>query len=118
MESNIESVVQSNLDAYNQRDIDGFMASISGEIELYGYGNPEPSLAGAAAVRDFYLQLFENSPGLKSTILSRIVIGNKVIDHESITGRNGSDELVELVLIYEVENQQIVRITVIRPGHN
>ena len=41
-------------------------------------------------------------------------IGNKVIDHESIVGRNGSDEVIELVLIYEVNERKITKITVIK----
>jgi hypothetical protein len=43
-----------------------------------------------------------------------MVIGNKVIDHESIVGRNGVVEPIELVLIYEIQNNKILKITVIR----
>ena len=85
--TDVEGVVQSNLDAYNQRDIDQFMAVVSDEISLFTFGESQPSLVGKKAIRDFYATLFENSPELHSIILSRIVIGNKVIDHESITGR-------------------------------
>ena len=113
--TDVEGVVQSNLDAYNQRDIDQFMAVVSDEISLFTFGESHPSLVGKEAIRDFYAALFENSPDLHSIILSRLVIGNKVIDHESITGRNGSSDVVELVLIYEVEQDAIVRITVMRP---
>ncbi len=114
MLSNIEEIVQSNLDAYNLRDIDAFMASVATDIELFSLGEAQPSLSGHQAMRDFYQTLFENSPTLNSTIIKRIVIGNKVIDHESISGRNGSESLTELVLVYEVEKDKITRITVIR----
>lgn len=109
-----EQVVQENLDFYNQRNIDGFMTSFSNDITMYNLGNSTPTVVGRDQVRKVYTQLFERSPKLHSTILKRIVMGNKVIDHESITGRNGNPEALELVLIYEVKNQKINTITVIR----
>lgn len=109
-----EQIVQENLDFYNNLNIDGFMTSFSEDINIYNLGQSEPTVVGKADVRKVYTKLFENSPKLHSTILKRIVIGNKVIDHESITGRNGNAEVLELVLIYEVENDKINKITVIR----
>ena len=109
-----EQIVQENLDFYNNRDIDGFMSSFSDDIKMYNHGDSKPTVVGKNKVRKVYTQLFEKSPKLHSTILKRIVIGNKIIDHESITGRNGNKEILELVLIYEVTNQKINRISVIR----
>ena len=109
-----EQVVQENLDFYNNRNIDGFMTSFSEDIKMYNLADPKPTVVGRKEVRSVYTNLFKKSPKLHSTILKRIVIGNKVIDHESITGRNGNADVLELVLIYEVKNQKIYRITVIR----
>ena len=107
-------VVQNNLDCYNNRDIDCFMSFFSEEIEVYNFGENKVRATGLNEVRKIYAELFKNSPKLHSTILKRIVIGNKVIDHEQITGRGGSPELLELVLIYEVSSGKINKITVIR----
>lgn len=109
-----EEIVQQNLDFYNQRNIDGFMSLLSPDIAIFTLGESTPSVAGYDDVKTFYKKLFEDSPELHSTILKRIVIGNTVIDHESIVGRNGSSEVVELVLIYTVEADKIVSIHVIR----
>jgi hypothetical protein len=109
-----EQVVQENLDFYNNRNIEGFMTSFSEDIKMYNLGDPKPTVVGRDQVRKVYTNLFEKSPKLHSTILKRIVIGNRVIDHESITGRNGNTDVLELVLIYEVKDQKIFRITVIR----
>ena len=106
-----EEIVQENLDFYNDRNIEGFMTSFP---KMYTLGNETPTAVGKDQVQKVYTQLFEKSPQLHSTILKRIVIGNKVIDHESITGRNGNSEVLELVLIYEVTSQKISKITVIR----
>lgn len=113
-EKSAEAVVQENLNFYNQRDIDGFMSSFAKMIKIYNLGSAKPSTVGLYNVRKMYAKLFENSPRLHSTILKRIVIGNKVIDHESIIGRNGNKDALELVLIYEVEDEKIKKITVIR----
>lgn len=77
-------VVQENLDFYNQRNIEGFMSSFPDTIGLYLFGKTEPVVIGKEAVRKLYKELFDESPKLHSTILHRMAIGNKVIDHESI----------------------------------
>jgi hypothetical protein len=111
-----EKVVQSNLNAYNNRDIDGFMSYMHPEIKIYTLGETVPVAVGLIQVRKMYQELFELSPQLHSTILNRMVFDNKVIDHERIVGRRGSPDNYELVLIYEVKDDKIVRITVMRKG--
>lgn len=109
-----EAVVQENLDYYNQRNIEGFMSSFSDSIALYNFGKTKAIAEGKEAIRNLYKGLFDASPKLHSTILHRSIIGNNVIDHESIVGRKGSDVPIELVMIYEVLGDKIVRMTVIR----
>ena len=109
-----EQVVQKNVEGYNRRDIRGFMECFSPDISLYTFPDPEPTLEGLEAIQKFYKQLFEASPKLHSTILKRIVFNNKVIDHESIIGRQGSDVPLEIVVIYEVNEGKIFRLTAIR----
>ena len=109
-----EQVVQKNLESYNRRDIRGFMECFSSDIALYTFPDPEPTLQGLEAIQKFYKQLFEASPKLHSTILRRIVFNNKVIDYESIVGRQGSDVPLEIVVIYEVNDGKIFRLTAIR----
>lgn len=111
---NPEEIVQENLDFYNQRNIDGFMSSFSDSISLFLFGKTEPIANGKEEIRRLYKELFDDSPKLHSTILHRAVIGNKVIDHESIKGRKGSKKTLKLVMIYEVLDDKIVRMTVIR----
>jgi hypothetical protein len=109
-----EQIVQKNLTAYNKRDINGFIASFSNDIALYNYGEAKPSIVGIDAIKAFYKRVFDASPNLHSTILKRIVFDNKVIDHERITGRVGSEKPVEIVLIYEIINFKIVKLLAIR----
>ncbi len=112
--SDPEKVVQANLDAYNNRDIEEFMSYFSEDILVRNFDTGVTSAEGRQAVRQIYKRLFEASPNLHSKILKRTVFDNKVIDHEYITGRNGSPEPLELVLVYEVRDGEIFRISVMR----
>jgi hypothetical protein len=109
-----EQVVQKNLESYNSRDIARFMETFSPDIALYSFSDSQPTLNGLEAIEDFYRKLFDASPNLHSTILKRIVFNNKVIDHEAIVGRLGSDKPLEIVVIYEVNEGKIFRLTAIR----
>jgi len=109
-----EEVVQENLDFYNKGDIEGFMKAFSEDIQLVEFGETTPRYEGLEDIKTVYQRLFENSPELHPTILHRAVLGNKVIDHEHIVGRKGSDEPLELVMVYEVTDQKISKMTVIR----
>lgn len=90
------------------------MSYIDNEIEIYNFNDNELIIRGADECRSVYEDLFNESPRLNSKILKRIVFGDKVIDHEFITGRKGSEKPIELVLIYEIKNEKIYKITVLR----
>lgn len=109
-----EEVVQKQLETYNNRDIDGFMSVIDQNVTLHDFSTGEITLKGFDACKKVYAALFETSPKLHSKILTRTIFDNKVIDHEYITGRKGSDTPIELVLIYEVNLEKITKITVLR----
>ena len=90
---NPETVVQANLDAYNAHNIDLFMSYFTEDVAIYEFKNGKQTADGKKEVRDIYEPYFKASPELHSTIIKRTVFGNKVIDHESITGRYGSDQV-------------------------
>ncbi|NBR14264.1 MAG: steroid delta-isomerase [Crocinitomicaceae bacterium] len=109
-----EQIVQSNLEAYNNRDLERFMSWFSDDIALYSFGEMKLLASGKPAIEKLYKELFEASPKLHSTILKRIVFENKVIDHESIIGRKGSSDVLEIVMIYEVKDGKIFKMTSIK----
>jgi hypothetical protein len=109
-----EQVVQKSMESYNSRNIVAFMSVMDSNVTFHNFSDGNITMQGAAACMEFYSALFDASPKLNSTVLTRTVFGNKIIDHEYIVGRNGSKEAIELVLIYEVENEKIVKVTVLR----
>ena len=108
--SDVEKIVQKQLDAYNNRDIDAFMDTYTDNVKLYNYPN-ELRTDGKKAMRESYGAFFERTPDLRAFIKSRIVIGNKVIDEEQVT-ING--KIYNAVAIYEVENGLISKVTFIQ----
>lgn len=108
--TNPEAVVQKQLEAYNSRDIDTFLATYSNDAKLYGYPHTLET-EGSEAIRTGYSKFFESNPDLHCEIKNRIVIGNKVIDEEEITS---SGNTFNAVVIYEVENEKIAKVTFVR----
>jgi hypothetical protein len=92
-------VVQRQLEAYNARDVEAFAATYTDDITIYRPPASQPAITGKAQLRDVYRQRFA-SPNLHAEILSRIVMGNKVIDHERVVGIR--EQPLEAVAVYEV----------------
>lgn len=108
--SDVEAIVQRNLEAYNAKDIDAFMNDYSDDIKLYAYPN-QLQTEGKEAMRKSYQSWFERTQSLNAAIKKRIVIGNKVIDEEEVTA-NG--QTFHAVAIYEVNNGKITKVTFIQ----
>lgn len=107
---NPETIVQKQLDAYNARDIEGFLETYTEDVQLYNFP-AEKTSEGQTEMREGYSGFFENTPDLNCEIKNRIVIANKVIDEEYITA-NGNN--FSAVAIYEVENGKIAKVTFLR----
>ena len=98
-----EGVVARQLDAYNAKDLDAWLATYSNnavQCELAG----KLLATGHAEIRTRALLRFEE-PDLHAKLLNRSVMGKVVIDHEVVT-RNFPEGKgsVELVCVYVVEN--------------
>ena len=105
-------VVQRQLEAYNARDLERFAATYSEDIRIFRTPAVEPAISGQAQLREVYRQRFA-STGLHAEIVSRIVLGNKVIDHERVRGIR--ETLVEAVAVYEVVDGLITSVWFFTP---
>lgn len=102
--------MQTQLDAYNARDIDAFMDTYADSIKIYEY--PDVLLMeGKKDVRERYAALFNKMTNLNAEIKHRIVLENKVIDHEYV--RSG-ERRFDAVAIYEITAGKIARVTFVR----
>ncbi|KAA3514378.1 steroid delta-isomerase [Agrobacterium rosae] len=108
MMSDIEQPVREQLAAYNAKDIDAFMPWWAQDCEYYAF--PSTLLAkGVDEIRERHIERFRE-PDLHGTLLTRITVGNVVIDHETVTRTfpEGRGE-VDVVCIYEIENGKIAK---------
>jgi hypothetical protein len=94
-------VVQRQFDAYNERNLDKFLANFSATIKVYKMPATEPGLVGKGALAEFYATKRFNHVGLRAELLSRMELGNKIVDRERIWGVN--EEPLEMVVIFEVK---------------
>ncbi len=103
-----EDVARAQLDAYNAKDIDAFMALWSDDAEYFQF--PSTLLAsGAAAIRERHVARFKEA-NLRARLIKRMSMGTLVIDQESVTRTfpEGTGT-VDVIAIHEIENGKIVR---------
>ncbi len=102
-------VVQRQLETYNNRDLEAFLACFSEDIVCANVGG-EIIVSGKEALREKYGTLFRNNPNNHCELLHRICIGDKVIDHEKVSRNFGGEGLVfEVAAVYTVINKLICR---------
>lgn len=103
-----EDIAQRQLDAYNAKDLDRFVEQYADDVVEYRPPAVEPFLQGKDAFRAYYGTQRFVLPGLHARVVSRMVVGNKVIDHERIAGIRETD--VEGIAVYEVQAGKIRRV--------
>jgi hypothetical protein len=105
-------VVQKQLDAYNEQDINAFSDLFANDAEIFmNIGDEEPAIKGRKDIKKRYGKMFKENPQNKSTLVGRMVQGDFVFDHEWITGRN---QEFKIVAIYEVKEGLITRAWFVR----
>jgi hypothetical protein len=95
-----EGFSQRQLDAYNARDLERFVAEYTDDIVAFRLPGTEPVLAGKQAFAEHYRMNRFSLPKLHAELVNRMVIGNKVIDHERVLGVE--PEPMEVAAIYGV----------------
>ena len=105
-----EAVVQAQLDAYNARDLNAWIATYSADAEQYLLHTGELAI-GHEAIRKRMTERFDD-PALHAELKNRMVMDKIVVDHEVVT-RTFPDGLgtVEMICIYEVHAAKIVKAT-------
>jgi hypothetical protein len=95
-----ETVVQNQLEAYNARDLQRFLANYADGIRVYRPPAHDPTIVGMAAFAEFYSTQRFTRAGLHAALVNRMVLGNRVIDHERISGVR--EHPFEVAVVYEV----------------
>lgn len=103
-----EQLAQQQLNGYNGKNIDAFLAPYSDKVELYTF--PDELFAkGKGKMRAIYEPMFAQNPDLHCKLVDRMVLGNTIIDQEQVTGIKGRD-LLEAVAVYKIEDGKIAKV--------
>ncbi|KZN40930.1 hypothetical protein N474_11915 [Pseudoalteromonas luteoviolacea CPMOR-2] len=106
-------IVDRQLEAYNNQDIDAFAATYSDDVEIYQ--SHTLVFKGKEALIERYGGKFASLSYLNATSLNRMVQGNFLVDHElaqsSSQANKEIDHSVKVIAAYEVENGLIKRVT-------
>ena len=103
-----EAIVQAQLDAYNRRDLDGFLGFYADNAVLLNYPD-QVTQTGKDQMRTRYARNFSN-PNVRAEIIKRIAFDRFVVDHERLTAPP-STAVLEATAIYEVRDGKIIRVT-------
>lgn len=107
-----EAVVQGQLDAYNAQDLATFVTFFDDGITISDL-NGEPNLNGLDAYRERHEAMFAQFPQNRAELLSRIVVGNTVIDHERVF-RSPDATPFEVAAIYSFAGDKIARVDFVK----
>lgn len=104
--------VQTQLDAYNTGDLELFLSAYSDTVRIYNFPD-ELSASGKEAMRKTYGSMFERMQDLQCRLVNRTIMGDKVIDHESVIFRK-EDAPREVIAIYRVADGLIQEVWFMR----
>lgn len=107
-----EEIAQAQLDAYNSQDLDLHVSFFSENMTIANL-REAPNLEGIAAYKERMAGVFAQFPQNKVELLSRTIIGNKVLDHEKVI-RNSEIAPFEVIAVYSFENGKIAQVDFIK----
>lgn len=100
-----EGSVERQVRAYNEHDIDAFVACYADAAVLED-GDGNVLARGHDEMRDHYGRIFDRFPDLQAEIVSRICVGAYVVDEERISGRPDGD--LHAVAIYRLDAEGLI----------
>lgn len=102
------ALVEGQLAAYNDHDLERFCSFFAADVEVALFGSDQPALRGMDAFRRRYTERFAGTPDIHCTITQRLVQGQFVIDQERLTMSGAPERSV--VAIYQVDGDLIRRV--------
>lgn len=112
-QSQAQSLVQKQLEAFNARNLDSFLTAFSDQVTLYNFPH-ELNSRGKAALREIYGQMFQQFEGLRCVSTNRMQLGNKVFDHQRVYLSPGQPPL-EVIVMYQIRQGTIDSVYFIYP---
>ena len=106
--SDAREVIDAQIAAFRERDLEGYLVFFADDVVVTDFAG-HVLMEGLAGVRASYEPLFANSPDLSVDIISRIEIGDFVVDLEHLEGFNNPPFPVvfDAGVVYHVNDDKI-----------
>ncbi|MFE8703125.1 nuclear transport factor 2 family protein [Cytobacillus sp. FJAT-54145] len=101
------NVVERQLKAYNEKNIDAFMECYSEDIQVYKFPNTL-RFSKKEEMREHYDKMFQAFPNLNADVVKRVEQAPYCIDHEYITGKE--KEPFHATALYEIKDDIITKV--------
>ena len=108
VELSAEAVVRAYTDAVNRHDLEAFLALYASDIRKFRFPG-EMTSQGIEHNRQVYTKSFAQNAKIKIEIVELIVLNDKVMVRDRVTGRPDGKVADELT-IYQVQNGKITNI--------
>jgi hypothetical protein len=109
-------VVQRQLDAFNDHDLESFLPLFAEDVVIYDLLDGHVVLRGIEPFRERYVEVFRERSLVRAELGGRLVLGGIVVDLEHLT--DGDEHPPEEALaIYEVEGDVVTRMWFVEPEH-
>jgi hypothetical protein len=98
-------VVDRQIEAYNARDSIEFAATYAEDVHVFFMPSLKLAVRGRSALQAHYSANVFTKDGLRAEVVARVVLGNKVVDHEVVHGL--APQPLESLVVYEVAEDLI-----------
>lgn len=105
-------VIDKLVESYNSSDARAFADLFEETAFVYEHPN-QPTQKSRKEIFEYYEKLFAEYPNNRTEVLHRIIIGNRIIDHERVK-RSFDVESFEVLTIYEMGDELIKRVDFVR----
>ena len=102
-EHDAAALAQRQLDAYNARDIEAFVACYAEDVRIWDLHTQTLRMQGRQALRERYGPMFLAHPDLHAELVGRLAIGSTAVDQERVTGLVEGG-VVHAIATYEVRD--------------
>lgn len=100
-------VVQAQVDAYNDHDLEGFLACYANDAAIYDLAGKQPEVHGQSEISEVYAFISEMPEGAGVRIVNRMVSNSVVVDTERFVGLSDGTVIPDAVAVYEVRDGKI-----------
>jgi hypothetical protein len=112
-----EPTIDELVNAYNRGDARAFANLFTENAPVYEHPN-RLTQRGREELFGYYQQVFSQYPANRTEVLHRIIVGNRVIDHERVSRGDGEGNVFDVVTIYQIRNGLIERLDFVRDNRH